>query len=275
LAGLVAAALLAAASSASAGPWVKKAGEGYVKAGATWFEAQEGFNQGISTGLAYTGITYNIYGEIGLPGDLQLVADIPLVLATNQSSGGVNYHNSTFGDARFELDYALLPDLPLTVGLEAKVPLYTPLAEGDALRPYPRSTEKFPDAGDGNVDLTPKLLFGYSFHPVPAWATAELGYRARLGGFADGVHWSVGGGIFAVPDYLAFGVYTSGVINVQEDDDPAAQQTKEFSYGQVYALGKGLPFDPDLGLTLSVGRILHARNSSLGTDVSLGVSHGF
>lgn len=268
--------LLAASATARAGPWVKKPGEAYVKAGATWFEAEEGFNQGISTGLAYTGITYNVYAEVGLPGDVQIVADVPLVLATNQSAAGVNYHNRTLGDARFEVDYALLPDLPLTLGLEAKVPLYTPLADGGSdIEQYPRSTAKFPDAGDGNLDLTPKLLFGYSFFPVPAWATAELGYRARLGGFADGLHWALGGGIFAVEDVLAFGVFASGVVNLQEDEDPAAQQTKEYGYGQAYVLVKGLPIDPDLGLTVSAGRIVYARNSSLGTDVSVGVSRGF
>lgn len=267
--------LTLAASAALAGPWVKEPGQSYVKTGLTFFEAEEGFNQGISTGLAYTGITYNIYGEVGLPGDLQLVADVPFVLATNTSAAGVNYHNRTLGDARFELDYALLKDVPLTLGVEAKIPLYTPLADGNATDDYPRSAAKFPDAGDGNIDVTPKLLFGYSFHPVPAWATAEVGYKARLDGFADGLHWATGGGIFAVEGILAFGVYASGVINVQEDDDPSKLQTKEFTYGQFYVLAQGLPVDPDLGLTLSVGRILHARNSSLGTDFGVGLSHAF
>ena len=267
---------LGGASVSHAGPWVKQPGEAYVKAGATWFEAEDGFNQGVSTGLAYTGVTYNLYGEVGLPGDLQLVADIPLVLATNQSVAGVNYNNRTLGDARLEVDYALLPELPLTLGLEAKIPLYTTLANGGSnIEDYPQSAEKFPDAGDGNFDLTPKLLFGYSFHPVPAWATAELWYRARLGGFADGLHWAVGGGIFAVPDVLAFGVYASGVLNLQDDEEGSSVQTKEYGYGQVYVLFKGLPVDPDLGLTVSIGRIAYARHASVGTDVSAGVSHGF
>jgi hypothetical protein len=273
---IAAVAILIAASTASAGPWVKEVGEAFVKVAATAFQTEQGFNQGIATGLAYNAVTYNVYAEVGLPGGLQLVTDVPFVTAVNASPAGVNYRNRTFGDARFELDYALLPDFPLTLGVETKVPLYAPIADQpEVAENYPRSASKFPDAGDGNVDVTPKLLVGWSFHPTPAWATAELGYRARFGEFADGLYWAAGGGIFVVPNHFAIGVYASGVLNLEEDADATRAQTKEYGYAQGYLLLQGLPLDPELGLNLSAGGIFFARNAARGVDFTVGLSHAF
>lgn len=259
------------------GPWVKQPGDAFVKVGAAQFTAEESFNQGVSTGLAYTGLTSNLYAEVGLPSDLQVVLDLPFVVATNQSPRGVNYTQRVFGDARVELDYALLPELPLALGLEAKIPLYTPVAQRqDAeIEAWASSRESFPDPGDGNLDLTPKLMSGYSFYPVPAWVTGELGYRLRLGGFVDGVFAAVSGGIFVWPEQVALGVYANAVLNLGEDEDLSVRATREFVYVQGYALITAAPLLPALTVTVGVGEIVFARNSAAGRDLSVGVSYAF
>jgi hypothetical protein len=263
--------------SAAAGPWVKKPAEAYLKLGVASFTAEESFNQGVSTGLAYTGVTGNLYAEVGLPSDLQLVVDLPYVMATNQSPQGVNYIQRTFGDARVELDYALLPELPLTFGLETKIPLYTPVAmrQDSQIQAWDQSRNNFPDPGDGNIDITPKLMTGYSFYPVPAWITAELGYRLRLGGFVDGVFAAASGGVFVWPEHLALGVYANTVVNLGEDEDLTRRATREFVYVQGYALLTAAPLAPELSLTAGVGQIVYAKNSAAGQDLSLGVSYAF
>lgn len=280
LMGMLAVLVLGLPTTALAGPWIKAPGEGYVKAGATVFSAEDSFNQGQSLGLAYLGQTYNLYGEFGLPGGLQVVADVPMVVATNTSAAGVNYINRTLGDMRLELDYGVLQGgpVPLAVGVEAKLPLYTPISEqgvGDPAGAFPRSAAFFPDPGDGNVDVTVKALTGYSFYPAPAWATAELGYRARLGGFADGLHLALSAGGFVWPEHLALGFYASAVVNLQDDPNPELRSTRAFTYLQGFAIVTAAPLDPDLSLTVGVGSIVQAENSSRGTDVSLGVSYAF
>lgn len=274
---LVLGAFLLMASSAEAGPWVKKPGEVYTKVGVASFEAEESFNQGVSTGLSYTGLTYNLYAEAGIVENLQAVVDLPFVVATNASPQGVNYTQRTLGDARFELNYAILPDFPLTFGVETKIPLYSTIAErNDAdIQAWSRSKIKFPDPGDGNIDITPKLLTGYSFYPVPAWITAELGYRFRLDGFSDGIFAAVSGGIFVVPDWVALGVFANTVINIEEDEDPAEQATREFVYVQGYALISAKKFVDGVSLSLGFGNIVYAKNSAAGQDFSLGMSYEF
>lgn len=268
----------ALASTAQAGPWVRDPGHAYLKLGAARFTADEGFNQGLSTGLAYVGDSFNLYAEVGLPGRLQLVGDLPFVAGVNASPEGVNYHNRSFGDARLQLDWGALEGTPLTLSLEAKLPLYTPLGQqgpGDPVAGFPRSATRFPDPGDGNVDLTPKVQLGWSFHPIPAWATAELGYRARLDGFSDGLWAAASAGWFVWPDHIALGLYGNAVVNFTEDANPALRATREFVYVQGYALVTAAPLDPNLALTLSAGVLPWARSSAAGRDVGLGISYAY
>ncbi len=271
-------ALALTAAPAAAGPWVRDPGHAYVKLGASRFTADEGFNQGVSTGLAYEGITSSLYAEVGLPARLQLVAELPFVLGVNRSEAGVNYHNRTLGDSRLQLDWGAWEGLPLTLSLDAKLPLYTPLARQGAdaqLADFPQSATRFPDPGDGNIDLTPKVQYGHSFHPLPAWATAELGYRARLGGFTDGLWAAAGAGWFVWPEHVALGVYGNAVINLGQDDDPMVQATREFVYLQGYLLLTAAPWVKDLGLTLSAGVLPWARNAAAGRDLGLGISYAY
>ncbi len=260
-----------------AGPWIKAPGETYTKVGATFFTAEESFNQGLSTGLAYAGQTYNIYGEVGLPGRLQLIADLPVVVGTNSSQQGVNYVNQSLGDMRLELDWGVAEGLPVALAVEAKVPLYTPLAQqtsGQITR-FPRSATNFPDPGDGNVDVTVKALAGYSLHPLPAWITGELGYRARFDGFVDGIFAVASAGYFVWPEHIALGVFSNAVINLGDDPNPDVRLTREFVYVQGYVLVTAAPLDPDLAVTFSAGSIVYARNSAAGNDFGVGVSYAF
>lgn len=272
-------ALVVTPRGAEAGPWVHPFGHGYVKLGLSYFTAESSFQQGVPVGLSYDAFTTNVYAEVGLPARLQLIVDVPYVVATNTSDTAAEYHNHTFGDARVELDYGLPVAFPLAVGVEVKIPLYGQVADMGSSglidvdgRPWP--TTLFPDVGDDNVDITPKVMFGYSLG-VPVWFTAELGYRARLNGFADGIYTALSVGGFVWPNHIAVGVYSSAVINVQEDRDPAVMATREFVFLQGYVLLTAAPWQPDLGLTLGVGRIVHAENTNTGTDFSVGVSYRY
>jgi hypothetical protein len=266
------------AAPAEAGPWARDFGSAYLKLGFNSFSSEQSFRQGVAMDLGFESIRTNLYAEIGLPMRMTLVADVPYVIATNIAPSGTRYTNNTFGDGRFELDFQFVDGLPVSLGIETKIPLYQTLGEqGDdglievdgTLWPL----ANFPVVGDDNIDVTVKILSGFSFYPVPAWATVELGYRARLGDFVDGIYWAAGAGGFVWTDHIAVGVYANGISNVAEDTDTEVMATPEFVYLQGYLLITAAPIEPDLGFTVAYGGVVHAANSSSGNDVSLGLSY--
>lgn len=87
-------------------------------------------------------------------------------VAADREAGG-------FGDARGFLRYAvghhLLGGVPLSVRVGAKAPL----------RDFPLDAEIIP-VGEGQWDVEAWLEGGRSFHPLPLYAVAWLGYRWRF-----------------------------------------------------------------------------------------------
>jgi len=244
----------------------------------SFFSSSDSYSQGISTGLDYQSYTTNLYTEIGLPWRMTFIMNLPYVVATNTAQSGAHYQNHTFGDSQWELDVSLLDRIPLSLGVQVKVPLYQTVynqSDGGVVRvddlPWPATN--FPDVGDGNVDLTSKVLFGHSFYPAPAWLTSELGYRVRFDGYADGIYANFNVGGYVWPDHLILGLYTDGIINVQKDPDPSVQASREYLYVQGSMTITAAPWQPQLGLTLSGGYIPVARNSSRGWDLGLSLSY--
>jgi hypothetical protein len=281
LAGLAVGAMaLLAALPAQAGAWGRDTWSVYSKVTFRYYTSNDSFTRGIRTGLKYDAFSWDLYSEIGLPYRFSFLFDLPYVAATNEAGSGFVYHNHTTGDGRVELDYRLLDSIALSLGFEAKVPLYQVVehqgtegivhVDGEA---YP--TTNFPEVGDGNVDLTSKVMLGYSFYPFPAWAEATVGYRARLGGFADGLYGSLGGGLYVWPEHIALGVYSEGIVNVQSDPHPDVQATREYLSLSGYVLVTAAPWVPALSLSLSAGGVLLAENSGTGQDYSVALAYSF
>lgn len=269
-----------AAPTASAGPWVQGFGHGYIKAGVNYFSASQSFVRGNPVDMAYRSVTTNVYAELGLPARLQFIMDLPYVVATNTASTDTEYRNHTLGDGRIELDFAPIEGFPFSIGLETKLPLYDAVAEqgdGGVIQVDGETwpTAIFPEVGDDNIDLTPKLMIGHAFRTFPVWLSAELGYRARLSGFADGFYSSLGVGGWVWREHIALSVYGNAVINLQDDANPDELATKEWAYVQGSATVTAAPWMPELGLTFSVGRIVWANNSGQGTDFSSALSYSF
>lgn len=272
---------LLAGSGAAAGPWVHELGHAYIKVSGNYFSAEESFNRGVvATGLQFESFTYRLYSEIGLPARFQLTLDLPYTVATNISSADIEFNNNTFGDVRARLDYRLFEDIPLALGVEIKVPAYESVDEQGTggvvdIDGTIWPTASFPEVGDGNVDLTGLVMWGHSFYPFPAWVTADVGYQHRFEGFSDGLYVAAGGGVFVWPEHIAIGVHSNGVFTLEEDEDPATQASKEYLYLQGYLLVTAAPWQPQLGLTLSAGGLVHTENAAPGMDFGLGVSYEF
>jgi hypothetical protein len=264
--------LLATVAAAVAGPWVHPAGEGYAKAGYTWFSSAEGFVDGESTGLRYASHALDAYGELGLGGGWQLVGGLPLIFAANVGSDGTRYTHNWTGDLRLELDRRISRGAPLAVGLEARIPTYREPTDYSRVRGvddvYLEAIEdQFPQLGDRNLDLTAKLLAGVSLGA--AWVSAEAGPRWRSGGFAPGVYGAVNTGAWLFDRRGGLSLFASGNLNLPVEAERASRQLLQLR-GTAFAALPG-------GLTLEAwgGGVVLAQYASTGIDLGLGVSGRF
>ena len=93
-------------SVALGGPWVHDPGQGYTRVGYRYYASQEGFTEG-----GYRTPVFRAFGpftEWGLPGGLQLIGDLPFIMATQRAADGFGYHHQWTGDLRLQIDWAAL-----------------------------------------------------------------------------------------------------------------------------------------------------------------------
>jgi hypothetical protein len=256
---------------ADAGAWVRPFGSIYLKGGLSWYSGAPVAGSAGVEGTEFDSATYDLYAELGLPLELQLIAHVPYVIATNQTPIGARFINHTLGDLRFELDRAIFQaPFPLAVGVEAKIPGYDPIREQNLPAEMSAfSSGSFPDVGDGNIDITPKLLAGWWWPEASAWFSAEVGWRARLRGHADGVAGSGGAGVFVIGQTLALGVHAQYFVRVESEnlDRPSRGYLSTSGFVLLKSLGSWMP---RVGLTLRGGAVIY-EGSPAGREVSFGV----
>ncbi|MCB9780086.1 MAG: hypothetical protein H6742_16085 [Alphaproteobacteria bacterium] len=281
-------ALILAASTASAGPWIKDPGHAYVKAGYLRFAADEYVDPsgraspGGMASSAYVGHTVHLYGEVGVAPHLQLVANLPFVLSRN-TVGDVAYIQRGFGDAEVGVASGLvLADAwPVSLTLSAKLPLYD---NGD-LAPYGYVGERFPALGDGQVDLTAMAEAGRGFAlgGFQGWAAIGSGYRHRtewwLGDstrpdrtIGDGIPWRAQAGWSPRLDERELGwlsVEASGLYAFAGPGDAEDATTKEWLQ---LSTGLGARVGHGLAVELGASTTPYADASSTGWSVSGGLS---
>lgn len=195
-------------SAALAGAWTKAPGEVYAKLGADTFVTTRYVAPDIDARKAsYTGLQLSAYGEVGLVERLQLTAALPFVVGSSVTTVDsaidtfdVRTTSLSLGDLWVGPQVALLPDRPLSLRLDAKVPLYGLNGIG---RRDPIYGILYPAPGDGQVDLVPRLAGGLSHQALFAEAHAGWMFRTGLGwddaarSFGDGPVFGVKGGAAA------------------------------------------------------------------------------
>lgn len=208
--------------SAHAGPWVREWGGVYAKASVGGFAGAEAQAEAAAPALEYSELSTSVYFEAGLPLGLGIAAYLPYLYATNDD-GLARYVAFTPGDADFALSrWILRGPVALSGTFAAKVPLYPSVAD-ERLSAYGGYATRFPEAGDGQVDLDGRLDLGVGFplRDWQGWTQASLGYRYRFGDFVDGVPWSVQLGFSPQGKQGAslgwVGVDSAGIVNVTQD----------------------------------------------------------
>lgn len=116
------------------------------------------------------------YSELGLLDNLTLVLAVPYKRTTIRQKA-FEFKTRAFGSATVGVRFGLLPLLKIqssasvvAVNMAVNVPTgYT--------RNYA------PSAGPGQLDFQASLNYGVSFYPLPFYAQAGLGFRARTGAY--------------------------------------------------------------------------------------------
>jgi hypothetical protein len=284
--------VLFAASSASAGAWVKPPGAGYAKLGSASFISDVAYDDdGVRVDtdpFVLRAETVYVYVEYGIGPRLMLVGYAPWVASTNQlasDDGSLSFHTIGFGDAQLGLQFGILQDGPFVVAARAdvKVPLYqgAPSVQGRsvaAVDGFPKSAGRFPALGDGQTDVTTSMAVGGSF-PFDGFFTWETGYRLRTGDVSDAF---VGGGTTGVfflnrrllPMWNLSFIYS---LDVRKRDDGVPLETLGKGYVSTGPACMIMLDDLTKGLALEVGAelVFRGRNAAGGVNLQSGISYGF
>jgi len=242
--------------------------------------------EGRPTGLSYSASTWRFYGEVGLPGRLQLTASLPYVSATNFSrNSGVRYNNEHLGDVRLALDHSPFSGRPLTLGVEVQVPGYRdPSVIGSArgIDDAVFQSNRFPALGTGGIEVRPRLQFGTSLYPLPAWSQVELGYAirgcrlytgSRCSSFRDGPFTALSFGAYVVEELLSLEFYARAQVSTE----PKRTNTLPTEQS-VYLQGKIGLGDADLSalsVSLAAGGLVYASAAAQGHDLALNLAYSF
>lgn len=194
---------------AAAGAWIRPAGESWSRVGVEWFAAEDA-DQDLDV------FTLGAYTEVGVGHGLQLTGEVPIKFAANRFEGSdLVFRHESLGDVRLGLEWGVpVGPVRLAVGVDGTYPGYRSVedyaeADGvsDALLEAYR--EQFPEIGDGVATLNPRVMMGASAARGWVWIAPELGYRLRLGDVVDSITAALGLGAHAIPERLAFGVYSA------------------------------------------------------------------
>lgn len=173
-------------SSALAGPWPQRKGQGFYKLGFSHVRANtyiepNGNRIEIPTLADYTA---SLYGEYGLSDRLTVVAYIPffqrltLNRQVGRETGNVFFdgaETTRMADSDIGLRFGLFQrgGTVGSIGITAGLPL------GDTGHPNGLYT------GDGEFNQHLSLGIGHSFYPIPAYVAVQAGYNHRTRGFSD------------------------------------------------------------------------------------------
>jgi len=149
----------------------------------------------------------------------------------------------------------------LTAGLRTPVldgPVILPLSSCVKVPLYGQSQSSAPSLGTANVGGDSRVLIGRSFWPMPAYGTAEIGYRRR-GGFANQIIYSgeIGNTIAKLVDAQV------RIAGENSRIDPSLVNLG-------FCLGLKIA---EISLTVDVIHTISGRNTAKRTYLAAGVAH--
>jgi hypothetical protein len=206
-------------SFALAGGWTQKEGTGFYKLGFEYIRAKN-FYEPSGNRVPITPLgdyTVSLYGEFGITDWLTGVGYIPfykqntLDKVVGQPSGRVYFEGdraSGFADPDIGVRIALIRNTPivLSAGVSFGIPIGDSKQANGLL------------SGDGEFNQAVSLQGGYSLYPIPAYATAQVGFNNRTRGFSDEFQYAAQIG-YTLDELFTFAVNMQGVESLKNGDD--------------------------------------------------------
>lgn len=211
--------LFVANSFALAGGWTQKEGVGFYKLGFQYIRAKN-FYEPSGNRVSITPLgdyTVSLYGEYGITDWLTGVGYIPfykqntLDKVVGQPSGRVYFEGDRalgFADPDIGVRIALIRNTPivLSVGVSFGIPIGDSKQANGLL------------SGDGEFNQAVLLQAGYSLYPIPAYATAQVGFNNRTRGFSDEFQYAAQFG-YTLDELFTFAINMQGVESIKNGDD--------------------------------------------------------
>ena len=254
--------------------WTQQKGEGYYQLSFRGFRSSTYFEPGgqsvdIPTLGDYVG---SLYVEYGLTRSTTVIADVPFVerITRNELVGRTTGFVFTEGDAVTNISdpivgirYGIVSGGPTVVS--ASLLLGIPL--GDATHPGGLWT------GDGEFNQQLGLEMGHSFYPVPAFASALVGFNNRTGGFSDEIVFAVKSG-YSLTSRLSAGLRIRGVEPLRNGKEDVGGQGgfggNDVRYLQ-YGVEAAYLFGNRAGVQVSVDSATRKQNVLSGVMLGAGV----
>lgn len=231
----------------------------------------------------YRQVNTNLYFELGLPRDFELVIDLPIYTRGTIASSVGDFSVSSLGDAIVGVKYKFYDLRSLVMSLQFDVGL--PLGNSDATvdagrRPFPM--------GDGERDYALRYLVSKSFYPLPLYVSTDIGYRfrtqANLIEFPDDIPYRVETGYTI--DLSAKGLLRSltlimGFRGLKSTKELTQQQENSLfaangvapaqEFGEI-SPGFFLQLGDHFGWVTNYSRILYGKNTGGGWTINSGIS---
>lgn len=175
-------------TTAHAGGWVRPAGSVYVRAGAAWFQGEDTFLLGDDSAGRFSSLAAELYSEVGLGQNLEVDLSLRWVDNANDVEGGAPLREGGPEDLEARLEWAPLNgQQAFAFVMGFRQALYE-------RRPPQEAEDTRPQRGPGGTDVLVGGAFGYSFHPVRAWLTADVLLRLRVQNPSSAVNLRLEGG---------------------------------------------------------------------------------
>jgi len=259
-----------------AGGWTQQEGRGFYKLGFQLIEANRFYEpSGNKTSITPLGdYTLSVYGEYGITNWLTGTAYVPfykrntLDQVVGRQSGTVYFggdQTSSFADVNLGVRVGVIQQSPtvLAVGVLLGLPV------GNSTHPNGLLS------GDGEFNQLVSLEIGHSFHPLPMFATCQVGLNNRTRGFSDEFHYGAQAG-YTIANLVTLVAQCHGVESLNNGASEVTggvsglyannQEFLEFGLEGMYNLSDAY------GVSFGAATATHGRNVLSAVKCSIGLS---
>jgi len=258
--------------------WSKKQGQGFIKLAQTSIVSDKFFDaEGNLQSITTTGVYISsLYAEYGISDKLTGVVYFPFFFRNTLNEQFLINSGATIagddlnsvGDSFIGASYALKQDGPLVFNVS--VILGLPIGETSG------GDTQLLQSGDGEFNQLVKFNTGYSFYPLPIYATASIGFNNRTEDFSDEFHLSFEVG-YTFKERLNIAMKFYNLTSFENGDAATAQNGIFANNTEYFAFGPEVSytFKNNLGFSASAQGAFSGQNILASPSYSFGAYYKF